>query len=128
VLRAIGFLSLLERLMAPVLPFLGMSPKAAPLTVVGVVMGISYGGVMIIREAQSGRLERSEIFHSLALMGLSHSLVEDTLLMMAMGGSLIGILWGRLLFSLLVVFLMARIISGRQNAAHIPRCGGNGPH
>ncbi len=112
-LKVIGVLSLLERSLAPILPLLGMSRKAAPLTVVGMVMGISYGGALIIREAHSGHLKRAEIFNSLALMGLSHSLVEDTLLMMAMGGSLIGILWGRLLFSLIVIFFLVRCMRSR---------------
>ncbi len=109
-LRAAGVLALLERYLAPVLPFLGMSRQAAPLTVVGMVMGISYGGALIIREATSGRLERMEIFNSLALMGLSHSLVEDTLLMLAMGSSLLGILWGRLLFSCIAIFILVRVM------------------
>jgi spore maturation protein SpmB len=109
-LRAAGVLALLERFLAPVLPFLGMSRQAAPLTVVGMVMGISYGGALIIREATSGRLERMEIFNSLALMGLSHSLVEDTLLMLAMGSSLLGILWGRLLFSCIAIFFLVRVM------------------
>ena len=42
-------------------------------------------------------------------MGLSHALVEDTLLMMALGGKLGGIFWGRILFSLGIVFLLVRM-------------------
>ena len=109
-LRAAGVLALLERFLAPVLPFLGMSRQAAPLTVVGMVMGISYGGALIIREATSGRLGRMEVFYSLALMGLSHSLVEDTLLMLAMGSSLLGILWGRVIFSFIAISFLVRIV------------------
>ena len=115
-LRAAGILALLEGFLAPVLPFLGMSRQAAPLTVVGMVMGLSYGGALIIREATSGRLERLEIFNSLALMGLSHSLVEDTLLMLAMGSSLLGILWGRLLFSCLAIFFLVRVMNRWRGA------------
>jgi hypothetical protein len=123
-LRASGFLTMLEQFLAPALPFLGMSRQAAPLTVVGMLMGISYGGALIIRETSTGRLEHREIFYSLALMGLSHSLVEDTLLMMAMGGSLIGILWGRLLFSLVVIFLLVRMMGwSEKNVKH--ECNGH---
>lgn len=109
ILKAIGVLSLLERLLAPVLPVLGMSKQAAPITVIGMIMGLSYGGALIIREACSGKMERREIFYSLALMGLCHSLVEDTLLMMAIGGQLGGIFWGRILFSLGIVFCIVRL-------------------
>ena len=44
-------------------------------------------------------------------MGLSHGLIEDTMLMMLLGGHLTGILWGRLLFSLVVVYLIVKIVS-----------------
>jgi hypothetical protein len=110
VLRVIGVLSLFERLLGPVLPVFGMSRQAAPLTVVGMVMGLSYGGALIIREACSGKLDRREIFYSMALMGMCHSLVEDTLLMMALGGRFGGIFWGRILFSLGIVLCIVRVV------------------
>ena len=109
-LKAIGFLSLLEWILKPVLPFFGMSHRAAPVTVVGMIVGIGYGGALIIRETTKGTMNRREVFNSLALMALSHGLIEDTLLMMALGASLNGILWGRLLFSLIVIYLLVRFI------------------
>ncbi|PID41329.1 MAG: hypothetical protein CR981_03600 [Proteobacteria bacterium] len=109
-LKMIGFLSFLERLLKPVLPFFGMSHRAAPVTVVGMIVGLAYGGALIIRETTKGVMNRREIFNSLALMSLSHALVEDTLLMLAIGAKLGGILWGRLLFSLLALFLIARLV------------------
>ena len=106
ILRYIGVLSFFERVLEPILPFFGMSKKAAPVTVVGMIMGISYGGALIIQETNSGKMDRREIFFSLALMGLSHSLIEDTLLMVALGGHWGGLLVGRLIFSLLVIYLL----------------------
>jgi len=44
-------------------------------------------------------------------------MVVDTLLMVAIGGNLGGILWGRILFSLVVVFLivkLVRFLAGRR--------------
>ncbi len=114
ILRQIGVLALFERLLQPVLPFFGMSRKAAPVTVVGMVMGISYGGALIIRETNSGKLGKREVFFSLALMGLSHALVEDTLLMFALGAHLGGILLGRVIFSLVIIYLLAQIFSAEK--------------
>lgn len=113
ILRVTGVLSLFERLLEPVLPLFGMSRKAAPVTVVGMVMGISYGGALIIRETNSGSMGKREVFFSLALMGLSHALVEDTLLMVALGGHWGGILVGRLVFSLIVIYLLA-LLTGKK--------------
>ena len=109
-MKALGFLRLLERLLIPVLPMFGMSHRAAPVTVVGMIMGIAYGGALIIRETTSGTMERRETFYSLALMNLSHGLVEDTLLMMALGGALAGIFFGRLLFSLALIYILVKIV------------------
>jgi hypothetical protein len=111
ILRYIGALGLFEKMLAPLLPFFGMGREAAPLTVVGMIMGLGYGGALIIRETAKGNMSRKEIVYSMAMMGLCHGLVEDTLLMMALGGRLAGILWGRILFSLIVIFLLVRILS-----------------
>lgn len=119
--RAVGFLTLLEKILAPVLPFFGMSRRAAPITVVGMIMGIGYGGALIIRETSTGKLGKAEVFNSMALMGLCHGLVEDTLVMAAIGGKLGGILWGRIVFSLLVTYLlvrMLRILADRRIRQH----------
>ena len=109
-LKKIGLLGLLEGLLAPILPLFGMGRKAAPLTVVGMVMGLSYGGALIIRETARGKMEDREVFNSMALMGMCHGLVEDSLIMAAIGGKMAGILWGRILFSLIVVFLLVTLL------------------
>ena len=111
-LKKLGISDLMTRLLEPVLALLGMGREAAPITIIGMTLGLSYGGGLIIREAQSGRLSKQDIFSSVALMGLCHSIFEDTLLLMVLGAHISGIFWGRLLFSLLVVFILAKLIKG----------------
>jgi hypothetical protein len=65
---------------------------------------------LIIQEARSGRLEKRDVFFSITLMGLCHSLIEDPLLMMALGAHLSGTLWARLLFALLAIFLLVNLL------------------
>ncbi|MCP3888749.1 MAG: hypothetical protein GY702_07720 [Desulfobulbaceae bacterium] len=114
-LKVLGVLALLERALAPLLPYLGMGRQAAPITVVGMIMGLGYGGALIIRETSNGKMAKDEVFNSMALMGLCHGLVEDTLIMAAIGGKFIGILWGRILFSLIVVFFLVRLLRMLKN-------------
>ena len=109
-LKQIGLIDLLTRLLEPLLALLGIGRQAAPLAIVGMTLGLSYGGGLIIREAQSGRLSRQDIFCSIALMGLCHSLIEDSLLMMVLGGHVSGVFWGRLCFALGAVFLFSRLL------------------
>jgi spore maturation protein SpmB len=111
ILKALGLLRLLEYLLKPLLPLFGMSHRAAPVTVVGMILGIAYGGALIIKETTAGKMHSREVFNSLALMSLSHGLIEDTLVMMALGAKLGGILWGRLLFSLLFIYIMVKILA-----------------
>ena len=51
------------------------------------------------------------MFFSLVLMGLAHSLIEDTLLMVAVGAHYSGILVGRLVFALAVTFVLVRVLA-----------------
>lgn len=110
-LKWMGVTDLLGRMLQPALRLLGMSAQAAPLTIIGMTLGISFGGGLIIQEARSGRLSKRDVFYSLALMGLAHSLIEDTLLMAAIGGHWSGILVGRVVFALVVVFGLVRLLS-----------------
>jgi len=109
-LDRVGVTGLLVRLLGPVLRVLGISKAAAPVTIIGMTMGMTYGGGLIIQEAKSGRLAKRDIFFSLALMGLCHSLIEDTLLMVALGAHTSGVLWARMAFALAVVFLLVRVL------------------
>ena len=111
VFTAIGLTGLCVRLLAPVLRLLGIGSEAGTLTIVGMVMGLSYGGGMIMHEAHSGKVPPKDIFSSLSLMGLSHSVFEDTMLMVVIGGHVSGLLWARIVFTLLVVALLVRAVA-----------------
>ena len=77
-------------------------------------LGVSFGGGLIIHEARSGHIDKKDVFFSLTLMGLSHSLIEDTLLMVMVGGHLSGLICARLIFSILAVALLVKI------SVHLP--------
>lgn len=110
-LKKLGITDLMTRLLEPLLALLGMGREAAPLTIIGMTLGIGYGGALIIREAQTGGMSKRDVFASLAMLGLCHSLIEDTLVMMLLGGHFSGVFWGRLLFSLLVTYLLGLLIT-----------------
>jgi hypothetical protein len=114
-LKRLGIINLLIRMMGPVLKLLGISREAAPLTIIGMTMGISYGGGLIINEARAGTVAKKDLFTSIILMSLCHSLFEDTMLMVLIGGHLSALLWGRLLFALLVTVLLIKLINRLPN-------------
>jgi len=110
ILKRYGMLNKINSFLEPGLEVLGMSKKAAPLTIIGLTLGISYGGGLIIKQARSGILSAKDSFLSVSLMGLSHSLIEDTLLMLTLGGSLIGILLGRVVFTIVIMVLLIQFL------------------
>ncbi len=112
-LSAIRATNFLEWLLAPLLRVVGIGRRAATITVIGLVMGIAYGGGLIIHEVKGGHISRRDVFSSITLMGLSHALVEDTLLMLLIGANLWGVLVARLVFSLAAVAILSRIVAPR---------------
>ncbi len=102
----------IERLMIwmlqPLLRLLGIGPQATSITIIGITLGLAFGGGLLIREAEKGHIGRKDLFSALALLGLLHSIIEDTILILTMGADLSGILWIRIVFALLVVALLTR--------------------
>ncbi|MEH6588727.1 MAG: nucleoside recognition domain-containing protein [Halioglobus sp.] len=107
ILGLLGVDKLLNFLLAPFLRLMGIGREAITLTVVGVTLGLSFGGGLLIREAERGHISRRDVFASITMLGLCHSLIEDTLLMMLMGAHLSGILWLRIVFTLLIMALLS---------------------
>ncbi len=111
ILQKTGAINRLNTFLNPGLAFLGISKNAAPINIIGMTLGLAYGGGLIIRETKSRLLSKKDTFLSLSLMSLSHSLIEDTLLILLIGATLFGILLGRLLFTILIITILIRIIN-----------------
>ena len=114
VLRVLGLERMMHIGLSPLLRLLGIGPAAANITVIGVALGLSYGAGLLIRDLRKGVMSRGDSFLALCFLGLIHSMIEDTLLIMAMGADLSGILWARLLFSIVVIALLARLFNYRD--------------
>ncbi len=110
ILKRLGIIQWINGLLRPVLHLLGIGREAETITLVGLTLGISYGGALLIDEAQAGHITPRDVLSSVSLLGLSHSLIEDTLLMMLIGANLSGILLARVLITLVVIFLMVRLV------------------
>lgn len=115
-LRWIHIERLMIWLLQPLLKLLGISTQATSLTIIGVTLGLSFGGGLLIREAQSGHISPKDCFSALCLLSLCHSVIEDTLLVMTLGADLSGVLWARLAFSFLFVAIMTRWLNHTSEA------------
>ena len=111
VLERTGITSLIGRMLAPFLRLIGIGETAVPLTLSGLLLGLSYGGALVIKEARSGRMSRRDVFLSISFLCLCHSIIEDTLFIMALGGHISGVLFARLIFTIAVIALLAMVVA-----------------
>ncbi len=93
-------------LLAPILRLVGISKAGTNVIVVGLSIGILYGGGVIIKESKDGTLSKADSFAAMSLMGIAHALIEDTLLLVLIGGSL----WGLLVFRFVIAVLVGILI------------------
>ncbi len=108
-LKAVGIERLLHVALAPCLRILGIGKAATNVTVIGATLGLSYGAGLLIRDIDSGAMSRRDSCLSICFIGLAHSLIEDTLLVLAMGADLFTVLCIRLLFAFVVIAVFARL-------------------
>ena len=104
-----GFIKVITRIFHPVLGLLGIGPEVINITIFGLTLGLVYGGALIINETREKKLNFRDVLYDLMLMGLCHSLIEDSLLMIAVGGHYSAVFIGRMIFAFAVMFIFVRI-------------------
>ncbi len=109
VLDRLGITKALNRLLKPLLTSMGIGESAATITIIGLVLGISYGGGLIIKGARSGSIPTRDVFYAVSLMCLAHAMIEDSFLMMSLGASIIGVFFARLFFTWAAIFLLVKL-------------------
>jgi hypothetical protein len=122
VLKWLHIETLMHWLLSPLLKLLGLSKEASNITIIGITLGLSFGGGLLIKEAESGALTSKDIFIAMSLLALCHSLIEDTLLIMLLGAHISGIFWGRLAFSIAFISIMTRLLSWKEGSPSYRFC------
>lgn len=109
-LKLLGVEKLMAMTLKPVLSVLGISREATNLTIVGITLGISFGGGLLINEAKRGHIPARDVFTAVMLLNLAHSMIEDTILVLLIGANFVTIFWGRLVFAFVVIAVMSQIL------------------
>lgn len=110
ILERIKVIYLINKLLYPVIKLLGISPKVMPLTLIGMTLGLAYGGGLIIAESKEKDISKKDIFLSLALLSLFHSIIEDSLLMIGLGASWTGVFLIRFIYTILLMLIIVKLI------------------
>ncbi len=115
VLKWSGIEKLFARALQPVLRLLGLGKRTTSITIIGMTLGLTYGGGLLINEAKKGDISKRDIFGSMSLLAVCHSLIEDTLLIVLIGGDLTGILYARMLFAVVLIAIIMRLLPRSPN-------------
>jgi len=109
VLKAIGVIDLLNRLLRPLLRIVGIDSQLAPVATTGVLLGLVYGSALMLEEIRSENYSPRSVFTAMTLVCLMHALIEDTLVVMAIGANIWIVLIGRVPFALVFVYAVIKI-------------------
>ena len=85
----------------------GLPKKASFMWMAGILFGLAYGSGVLIAEAQTGRVDKDSLVRLNLSLGISHSLIEDTLLFVAIGASLFWVLIPRMVAAAVMVWIYA---------------------
>ncbi|MFZ4455736.1 MAG: nucleoside recognition domain-containing protein [Bacteroidales bacterium] len=100
--------------LSPLMKLFGLPKVVGFSWIVGNVVGLAYGGAIMIEEVQEGRLSTKDsdlLNHHLAI---NHSMVEDNLLFIVLGISAWWIIITRLIFAFIVVWSQRTFLHLRQ--------------
>ncbi len=115
-LKKIGLIDILNSMLRPLLGLVGIERQLAPVATTGVLLGVVYGGALMLDEVRSGEYTKRSIFSAMLLVCLVHALIEDTLVLLAIGANIWIILIGRVLFSLVLLFVVLRLSERLQRS------------
>ena len=114
ILKALGVWSLIINIMKIPLSYLGMSEKVANIILIGLTLGISFGGGFLIEESKKNNISKKDILLSLSFLSLCHSIIEDTILILLLGSHISGILFFRFIYSVIIILLMKILLETKM--------------
>jgi spore maturation protein SpmB len=111
-----GLVALLGKAMKPLMMVFGLPISASFLWIVSNVIGLAYGSAIMIERSDSGKISLSDadLFNHHA--GISHSLLEDTVLYLSLGVPLFWLIVPRIVLAIVVVWVerLRRILFRRS--------------
>lgn len=109
VLEEFGVMNILARRVSPLVRLLGLPVNTAFLWIVANVVGLAYGAAILVEHRRDNRISAEDadlLNHHIAI---SHSLLEDTSLFLAIGAGLGWITLPRIVLAAAVVWIMRKI-------------------
>ncbi len=91
--------------------WLGLREEAAAPTLIGVLFGLAYGGGVIVRDTRRHDLGRRQVFLMSVFLSMVHAIVEDSLIFIALGASVLWVVVYRTLWAALVTLVLGAVVT-----------------
>jgi spore maturation protein SpmB len=108
ILKFIGLWQFIINILKIPLSYLGMSEKVANIILIGLTLGISFGGGFLIEESKKNNISKKDIL--LSFLSLCHSIIEDTILILLLGSHISGILFFRMIYTIVIILFMKYLL------------------
>lgn len=103
-LAEFGVIRWLSKFMRPVMAFFGLPAKTSFLWIVANTLGLAYGAAVMIDETESGKITKTDVDLLNHHIAISHSNLEDVLLLASVGAMIPWMVLSRWAFSFLLVW------------------------
>jgi spore maturation protein SpmB len=103
-LAEFGVIRLLSKLLRPLMVVFGLPARTSFLWIVANVLGLAYGAAIMIEETEQGKISRADADLLNHHIGVSHSNLEDILLLYAAGAFFWWMLLSRWVLSIVLVW------------------------
>ncbi len=113
-IKALDELNITKKLsngLAKAMKPLAIKPKIMPIMMTGILLGISYGGGLLIREFNKSEANPADVIKVFYFLSLCHSLIEDTLIVMTTGAHYSGVFIGRIVFTFLIMMIVTFLLN-----------------
>lgn len=97
---------------------LAMSPEASFPLVVGLCVGVTYGAAVIIEYTRQGSLSKRDTLLCGTFLAINHSMIEDNLIMAALGANLVVLFVLRFIMAFLVTRVLSLYLDRKKAAGH----------
>lgn len=114
IMKEFNIMHFLSKTFAPLMRVFGLSRESSFLWFVAQILGLTYGSAVMIEQAENKEISREDANLLNYHIAINHSLLEDTLLFVAIGVPVLWITFPRILLAMIVVWTVKYILAKKK--------------